>query len=180
MNEAQMTMARQVAQMAGAFQHQRTGHAPRAVTVVLSGDTLVSTLHDVLTPAEQALARSPAGAARVQEFHRRLFADSIDPLRQEIRRITGMEVREAVAEVEPATGSVVHAFTQGAMVQVYLLAQGESEGAAQPSAASDDEEMKRALDALELAAENLALALAISGEAKGVSGGSEGGCSIRA
>jgi len=122
MDESKLTMAQQLAKVAGAFQQQRTGHAPKVVTVVLSGDTLVITLHDALTPAEQALARSPAGAARVQEFHRQLFADSADLLRQEIRKITGVEVREAAAEVETTTGTVVHAFTNGTMVQVFLLA----------------------------------------------------------
>ena len=38
------------------------------------------------------------------------------------KRITGVEVREAVAEVEPTTGTVVHAFTTGTVVQVFLLA----------------------------------------------------------
>jgi hypothetical protein len=42
-------------------------------------------------------------------------------MRQEIKRLTGRSVREAAAEVETETGSVVHAFTTGAMVQVYLL-----------------------------------------------------------
>ena len=63
------------------------------------------------------------GAAHVQEFHRQLFRNSADSLRKEIKRITGREVREAAAEVEPATGSVVHAFTTGTMVQVFLLAE---------------------------------------------------------
>jgi len=124
MDKNTLNMAQQVAQAAGDFQQQRTGRAPRAVTVVLSGDTLVITLHDALSPAEKALAESPAGAAQVQEFHRQLFANSSDPLRQEIRRITGVEVREAAAEVETATGTVVHAFTSGTMVQVFQLAQG--------------------------------------------------------
>ena len=60
----------------------------------------------------------------MQEFHRQLFADSMDGLRQEIKRITGRQVREAAAEIETATGTVVHAFTTGAMVQVFLLAPG--------------------------------------------------------
>lgn len=42
-------------------------------------------------------------------------------MRQAIKRITGRQVREAAAEVETATGTVVHAFTTGAMVQVFLL-----------------------------------------------------------
>ena len=39
-----------------------------------------------------------------------------------IKTITGVEVREATAEVEPATGTVVGVFTTGTTVQVYLLA----------------------------------------------------------
>jgi uncharacterized protein YbcI len=126
MTKLQPTMAQQVAQAASAFQQQRTGRAPAVVAVVLSGDTLVVTLHDALSPAEKALSRSPTGAAQVQEFHRQLFASSAGSLREEIKRITGVEVREAAAEVEPKTGTVVHAFTTGTMVQVFLLAQNLS------------------------------------------------------
>jgi len=114
-------MAQQVAEAAIAFHQQRTGHAPKAVTVVLSGETLVVTLHEALSPAEKALARSPKGAAQVQEFHRQLFAASSKALQEEIAKITGVRMREAAAEVEPTTGSVVHAFTTGTMVQVFLL-----------------------------------------------------------
>ena len=117
-------MAQQVALAARAVQEQRTGHVPEAVTVVLSANTLVVTLHGALSPAETVLAQSPAGAAQVQEFHRQLFANSAEPLRQEIRRITGVEVREAAAEVETATGTVVQVLTTGTMVQVFLLAHG--------------------------------------------------------
>ena len=127
LDEVTLTMAQQVARAAGAYQQLRTGRAPKAVAVVLSGDTLVITLHDALTPAEQEMARSPAGAARVQDFHRQLFADSVDPLREEIKRITGIEVREAAAEVDTTTGAVVHALTNGTMVQVFLLAKGMPE-----------------------------------------------------
>jgi len=42
---------------------------------------------------------------------------------REIQRITGVKVREAVAEVEPATGAVVCAFASGTMVQVFQLTQ---------------------------------------------------------
>ena len=122
------TVAQQIAKAAIAFQQQRTGHEPKSVAVVLSGDTLLITLHGALSPAEQALAKSPAGAARVQEFHRQLFTDSADQLRQEIKRITGVEVREATAEVEPTSGTVVQVFTTGTMVQVFLLAQGVPAG----------------------------------------------------
>src|SRR5512140_3534799 len=99
MDQAKLTMAQRVAQVASALQQQRTGHSPQAVTVVLSEDTLVVTLHGALSAAEKDLAQTPAGAARVQEFHRQLFASSNALLRDEIKRITGVAVREAAAEV---------------------------------------------------------------------------------
>lgn len=123
MADARLTMAQQVADAARIFQQERTGHAPDAVTVVLSEDTLVITMHGALTPAEKAMARTPAGAAKVQDYHRQLFSASLDKLRTEIKQITGVDVREAAAEVEPASGAVVHAFTSGTMVQVFLLNQ---------------------------------------------------------
>ncbi|WP_428306504.1 DUF2294 domain-containing protein [Lacipirellula sp.] len=121
MSSSTQSAAEQIAKIAKAMQQQRTGHAPKAVTVVMGEDTLVVTLLDALSPAERALAQSPEGMAQVQEYHRRLFTSSNDEMRREIARITGREVREAAAEIEPSTGTVVHAFTSGAMVQVYLL-----------------------------------------------------------
>jgi len=122
MDKVKSSMAQQIAQAAIAFEQRRTGsHTPKSVTVVLSGGTLVITLHEALSPAEKELAKTPTGAAQMQEFHRQLFASSSDSLRQEIKKITGMDVREATAEVEPASGAVVQAFTTGTMVQVYLL-----------------------------------------------------------
>jgi uncharacterized protein YbcI len=122
MDQSHSTVAQQIARAASAFERRRTGHAPRSVAVVLSGETLVVTLHGALSPAEQALAKTPAGAARLQDFHRQLFASSAESLRQEIKRITGAEVREAAAEVEATSGTVVQAFTTGTVVQVFLLA----------------------------------------------------------
>jgi uncharacterized protein YbcI len=121
MHKADSTMAQQLAQVASDFQQQRTGHVPKSVAVVLSKDVLVITLHEALSPAEKTLAKSPAGAAQVQEFHRQLFSNSADSLRQDIKRITGVEVREATAEIEPVTGTVIQAFSTGTVVQVFLL-----------------------------------------------------------
>jgi uncharacterized protein YbcI len=116
------TMAQKIALASIRFAEGQTGHAPESATVVLSENTLVVTLHGALSPAEKALARTPAGAAQVQEFHRQLFTTTSESLRQEILQITGVEVREATAEVEATTGTVVHVFTSGTMVQVFLLA----------------------------------------------------------
>jgi uncharacterized protein YbcI len=122
MIQSNSTMAQQIAQAAMSFEQRRTGHTPKSVTVVMSDNTLMITLHGALSPAERALAKSPKGAAQVQDFHRQLFTSAADSLRQEIKRITGVEVREAVAEIEPTTGTVVQAFTTGTVVQVFLLA----------------------------------------------------------
>jgi uncharacterized protein YbcI len=121
MNQSPPTVAQQIARAASAFEHERTGHVPRSVTVVLSDSTLVVTLRGALSPVEKALARSPAGAAQLQEFHGHLFNVSCGPLRQEIRRITGVEVREATAKVEMTIGTVMQVFTTGTVVQVFLL-----------------------------------------------------------
>ena len=122
MNTITANKAERIARAAMAFEKRRTGHAPQSVTVVLSENTLVITLHGALTVAERAMAQTPLGAAKVQEFHRQLFLDSADTLRQEIKHITGVEVREATTEVEPASGTLVQAFTSGTVVQVFLLA----------------------------------------------------------
>jgi len=126
MNQPSATMAEQVAQAASAFQKKRTGHTPKAVTVVLSAETLVVTLHEALSQAEKVLAQTPEGAATVQNYHRELFKSSEKDLLEEIKRITGVAVREAAAEVETTTGAVVHAFTTGTMVQVFQLVDGIS------------------------------------------------------
>lgn len=126
MDQPALTMAEQVAQAASAFQHQQTGHKPRSVTVVLSDDTLVVTLHEALSPAEKVLAQTSEGAETVQHYHRQLFKSSERALLDEIKRITGVAVREAAAEVETATGAVIHAFTSGTIVQVFQFVDGVS------------------------------------------------------
>ena len=142
MDNSRTTMAQQVAQAIRDFQQERTGHVPKAVTVVLSEDTLVVTLHEALTPAEKALSRTAEGAAQVRDFHRQLFESSVESLRQEIERITGVAVRQAAAEVETTTGAVLHVFTSGTMVQVFQLAGGLSveswNGDGPPGAADGD------------------------------------------
>ncbi|MFN7812112.1 MAG: Na-translocating system protein MpsC family protein [Planctomycetia bacterium] len=113
--------SKQLAQIALAMQSERTGHTPKAVTVVASDETVVLTLHEALTPAERILASTESGAAKVEQYHRALFAVSCDELRKEIQRLTGRKVREAAVVVEPATGAIVHAFTSGTVVQIFQL-----------------------------------------------------------
>ena len=113
MQNSHPTTTQKIARAASEFQRGLTGEAPRSVTVH-DEQTLVITLHGTLTPDEQALVASPVGAAKVEEFHRRLFAGSADSLRDEIRRITGLEV----SEVE---GVMMRVLPDGRTVQVLML-----------------------------------------------------------
>jgi uncharacterized protein YbcI len=122
-----VNFSKELAEIALSMQSERTGHMPKAVTVVASDETVVLTLHEALTPAEKILARTETGAAKVEQYHRALFAVSCDELRKEIQRLTGRKVREAAVVVEPATGAIVHAFTSGTVVQIFQL---ESNGIA--------------------------------------------------
>lgn len=115
----------QLAEAVREFQHETTGHRPKSVAVMLSEDTLVVTLRDALAPAETILSRTPQGATQVQEFHRRLFATSSDSLVGEINRILGRPVLESTAEVAPSSKRFEHSFTNGTVVQVFLLSPEE-------------------------------------------------------
>ena len=53
MEKLDPSVAQQIAQAAIAFQQQRTGHEPKSVAVVLSGDTLLITLHGRVSPARR-------------------------------------------------------------------------------------------------------------------------------
>ncbi len=114
-------IASQLARTASELQQQRTGHAHGAVNVIFGDDTLVVRLDDALTAAEMGLSRDPNGAVQVQEFHRQLFLNSLEPMRRQIKQIIGREVQEAAAEVETKSGSLTLTFSSGTMVQVYLL-----------------------------------------------------------
>jgi uncharacterized protein YbcI len=122
MNNSNATMARQIAEAASAFAQETTGHLPQSVCVNLSDTTLVITLHGALSPAERALAGSPEGAAKVQQFHRELFTSASKSFRQEIKRITGVDVRESDTDLKTMDCTAVKVFTTGTVVHVFLLA----------------------------------------------------------
>lgn len=112
------SMAQQIGQTAIAFEEQRLGRKPKSVTVVLGGNTLVITMDGVLSRGEMTLAESSVGAAKLQEFHQELFNHSSEPLRQEIKRITGLEICEVTKDKPTAA---VQVFSTGTVVQVFLL-----------------------------------------------------------
>ncbi|MHC5111614.1 MAG: Na-translocating system protein MpsC family protein [Planctomycetota bacterium] len=111
MDESESSRPRLIAQAAWAFEQRTTGRSPSSVTVVLIENSVVITLRGTLSPAEIALAKSQESATQLRELHRQLFTTAAEPLRLEIREIIGVDVREATAEVEISTGTVVQVFT---------------------------------------------------------------------
>jgi uncharacterized protein YbcI len=117
-------LARQVAQAAGSFEHLLLGRTPRSVTVVADGGWMVVSLHEAFSPVERRLAADADGSARVKNFHRYLFDNSLDSLRSHVRRNTGVDLRGAIAHVDVTTGSVLKTFTTNPGVELFLLGQG--------------------------------------------------------
>ena len=112
MKQSQGTIGPKIARAARAFEKRRTMHGRKWVPVFMNEDTIVIAVHGFLTAAEKALAQSPAGAAQVREFHRRLFTNVSAPLHRKTKKISGMEVRDTTAEIEPTTGGAVHVLSR--------------------------------------------------------------------
>jgi hypothetical protein len=75
-------------------------------------------MQGVLSLAEMGVAKSEMGLAQLRKFHQYLFNDSSDPLRLEIKRITGLDVCE---DAEHKATAAVQVFPNGTVVQVFLL-----------------------------------------------------------
>ena len=118
-----------LSEIAGVQQQLRTGHPPKRVDVAFAGNALVMVLHDALTTAEKKLAKDPKASDQLQAFHRELFLNSSNTMKQEISRVTGRAVRETVSELETGAGSLVYAPLTGVMIQVYMLNPQASPGA---------------------------------------------------
>ena len=69
-------MTQQLARIAGTLQKKRTGVAPKAVTAILSENTLVVTLDNALTPAERAVVRTPRAQRKCKSI-----TDNYSPVR---------------------------------------------------------------------------------------------------
>lgn len=117
-------LARQVAHATGSFEHVLLGRSPTSVSVVADGGWMVVHVHEPFTTAERRLAVDAAGAARVREFHRYLFDNSLDALLRHVQRATGVAFRGAIAHVDTTTGSVLKTFTTQTDVDLFLLGRG--------------------------------------------------------
>jgi uncharacterized protein YbcI len=122
MDKSKGSIGQKIVRAARACEKRQTKQGRKWVVVFMNEDTIVIALHGFLTAAEKVLAHSPAGAAKVREFHRQLFANASATLPRRIKSITGMDVRGTAAEIEPMTGSVVRILTTGTVAEKFLLA----------------------------------------------------------
>ncbi|WP_020476440.1 Na-translocating system protein MpsC family protein [Zavarzinella formosa] len=128
MDKSQENIGEKIARAARDSEKRHTSHGREWAAVFMIEDTVVIALHGSLTDEEKSLVRSPAGAARVREFHRRLFADVTDGLAGRIRRITGMKIRDKTSEIDLASGSVAQIFTTKTVLAESLFAPREIVG----------------------------------------------------
>jgi hypothetical protein len=107
------SVAQLIARAAAAFVCQRTGHVPGAVEVAQSNELLVITLHNARALPEQRRFRQSEETAELHEVYRELFAGSLDWLRQEVGRITGLQIGAVTVASKAPTGAVVVLMTGG-------------------------------------------------------------------
>ena len=137
---------KKLAEIASVQQQLRTGHPPKQVDAAFVGDALVMVLHDALTTAEKKLAQDPKAGDQLRAFHRELFLNSSNTMKQEIARVTGRAVRETVSELEAGAGSLVYAPLTGVMIQVFMLNLQASPGAKTRDEPLDSTLIERAED----------------------------------
>ena len=80
---------------------------PAAVEVAQSSEMLAITLHNARALAGQGQFRQSEGTTKRHEVYRTLFTESSDWLRQEVGRITGLQMGAVTVADKAPTGTVV-------------------------------------------------------------------------
>jgi uncharacterized protein YbcI len=111
MEDTEATMAKRIALAAMVYEHRVTGRVPEIVTVVLGDDAVIIKACRSLAQTKAEMVKSSDCAVQLRESQRIPFNIACEPLRCEIGQITGVEVREAVAEVESSIGIGVKVFS---------------------------------------------------------------------
>jgi uncharacterized protein YbcI len=91
------------------------------MSVQLSEDILLISWRGALSPSEITMVNTLTGVTRLQEFHRQLFTEASEGLREEINVITGVKVCEATAEIEAISNDAKQEYATGMMMQMYRL-----------------------------------------------------------
>lgn len=89
----------------------RTGHLVQPRDGGGGADRMLLTICSILTPQDSKLAICSNGSSESKQFHQHHFAQVMEPLRQEIERITDISGLKSSVDVDETTGSVAYSFT---------------------------------------------------------------------
>jgi uncharacterized protein YbcI len=93
------------------FEREHLGRGPHEVRAWIIQDLVLVRLKRVLTPAEEKLARDPAGHRLVKEVRRQLIEGSRSMLDELIGDVTGVQVVSLHSDISVKTGERVFIFT---------------------------------------------------------------------
>ena len=93
------------------FEREHLGRGPQEVRAWIIQDLILVRLKRVLTPAEEKLARDPAGQRLVKEVRKQLIEGSRSMLDEMILDLTGVEVVSLHSDISVRTGERIFVFT---------------------------------------------------------------------
>jgi len=93
------------------FEREHLGRGPQEVRAWIIQDLILVRLKRVLTPAEEKLARDPAGHRLVKEVRRQLIEGSRSMLDEMILRLTDVQVVSLHSDISVKTGERIFVFT---------------------------------------------------------------------
>jgi len=101
----------QIATSITRFEREHLGRGPAEVRAWVIQDLILVRLKQVLTPAEEKLARDPEGYRLVKEVRRQLIEGSRSILDEMIQRLTGVQVASLHSDISVKTGERIIVFT---------------------------------------------------------------------
>ena len=99
-----------VAQTLQDFWEFYTGVRPDRTIVVINQQAIAVLLEEVLTPAEQQVARTEAGRLTLQKFGEHILERTEDHLQQMVAEVVGQEVNLVVLNLDVTTGNILMFF----------------------------------------------------------------------
>jgi uncharacterized protein YbcI len=93
------------------FEREHLGRGPHQVQAWIIQDLILIRLKRVLTPAEEKLARDPAGQRLVKEMRKQLIEGSRTMLDEMILEITGVPAVSLHSDISVKTGERIFCFT---------------------------------------------------------------------
>ena len=101
------------------FEEEEMAVRPAQVTVMIGEELVLVHLKGVLSPSEQALARTDIGQAVLLRFNTLLFNSGSDPsITEQVSKALEREVIDVMTSLSPLTGSLIVVFSLGKRLDV--------------------------------------------------------------